>query len=134
MKVKSEEQNLPCTLACEVSRVSSWSWMEVSGHLHPGCFASRERTLVPTQLEAEWAGDMFRTLRRRDKPLASVEDQTLPYPACGILAILTVLSQLVSIKVICTKTWIVLMSLIMWLHSVFHLGPLYGRRIASVGV
>jgi hypothetical protein len=104
--------------------------MEVNGILHRGCFASRERTLVPTQLNAEWAGDLFGTLRRRDNPLASVDDQTLPHPACGIFAILTVLSELV----ICTKTWIVLMLLIMWLHSVFNGGLLYGRRIASVEV
>jgi hypothetical protein len=77
--------------------------MEVSFHLHPGCFASRERIVVPTQLEAEWAGDLFWTLRIRDKPLTSDEDQTLPYPACGIFTILTVLSELVSVKVICTK-------------------------------
>jgi hypothetical protein len=78
------------------------------------------------QLEAEWAGDLFWTLRRRDKPLASVEDQTLPHPSCGIFTIMTVLSQLVSVKVICTKTWILLMSLITWLHSVFSGEPLYG--------
>ena len=98
----------------------------MNGHLHPGSFASRERTLVPTRLKAEWAGDLFWTLRRRDKPLASVDDQTLPHPACGIFAILSVLSQLVSVKVICPKTWIVLMLLITWLHSVFNGGLLYG--------
>ena len=89
----------------------------MSGHLHPGCFASRDWTLVPTQLEAEWVRDLFWTLRRRDKPFAFVEDQTLPHPACGKFTILTVLSQLVRVKVICPKTWIVLMSFITWLQS-----------------
>jgi hypothetical protein len=83
-------------------------------------------TLVPTQLEAELARNLFWTFRRRDRPLASVEDPTLPHPACGLFAVLTVLSQLVSVKVICTKTWIVLMSLITWLHSLFNGGPLHG--------
>jgi len=44
------------------------------------------------QMEAEWAGDLFWTVRRRNEPLASVQDQTLPHPVCGIFTILTAVS------------------------------------------